>query len=160
MFLQYHYGPNVKLLPRLCGSYARSIYLGGPPEQSDAVRRYLDALRAMETRHGDKLVWILGVDMAHIGKRYDDEAPATANAGAMRDVEQKDRRRIGSLNAGDLDAFWSQVQEGRDPLKWCGSAPFYTFLRTMPAARGELLDYEHWQIDPESVVTYGAMRFA
>jgi hypothetical protein len=30
----------------------------------------------------------------------------------------------------------------------------------MPSARGELLDYEHWQIDPQSVVTYGAMRFA
>ena len=159
VFLQYLYGPNVKILPLLCGSYARSIHLGGPPEQSDDVRRYLDALRAMETRHGDKLVWILGVDMAHIGRRYDDEALATANTGAMLDVERKDRRRIDSLNAGETDDFWAQVQEGRDPLKWCGSAPFYTFLRTMPSARGELLDYEHWQIDPESVVTYGAMRF-
>ena len=159
VFLQYLYGPNVKILPLLCGSYARSIYLGGPPEKADEVRRYLDALRAMETRHGEELVWILGVDMAHIGTRYDDDSPATAHAGAMRDVERQDRRRIDSLNAGEIDAFWAQVQEGHDPLKWCGSAPFYTFLRTMPTARGELLDYEHWQIDPESVVSFGAIRF-
>jgi len=159
VFLQYLYGPNVKILPLLCGSYARSIYLGGPPEQSDDVRRYLDALRGMEERHGDALVWVLGVDMAHIGKRYDDDSPATANTGEMLEVERKDRLRIDSLNSGDTDAFWAQVQEGHDPLKWCGSAPFYTFLRAMPAARGHLLDYEHWQIDPESVVTYGAMRF-
>jgi AmmeMemoRadiSam system protein B len=160
VFLQYLYGPNVKILPLLCGSYARSIYLGGAPEQSDEVRRYLDALRALDAKHGEELVWVLGVDMAHIGKRYDDEAPATAYSGAMNAVEQQDRRRIDSLNAGEIDSFWAQVQEGRDPLKWCGSAPFYTFLRAMPWARGELLDYEHWQIDPESVVTFGAMRFA
>jgi AmmeMemoRadiSam system protein B len=159
VFLQYLYGPDVKILPLLCGSFARSIYLGGPPEKSDDVRRYLDALRSLETRHGNSLVWVLGVDMAHIGKRYDDPAPATANAGAMLDVERKDRARIDALNAGDTGLFWSQVQENRDPIKWCGSSPFYTFLRAMPAARGALLDYEHWQIDPESVVTYGAMRF-
>jgi MEMO1 family protein len=160
VFLQYLYGPNVKILPLLCGSYARSIYLGGPPEKSDEVRRYLDALRAMDEKHGESLVWVLGVDMAHIGTRYDDDAPVTAYTGAMKVVEEKDRRRIDSLNAGEIDAFWAQVQEGRDPLKWCGSAPFYTFLRAMPHARGELLDYEHWQIDEESVVSYGAMRFA
>ncbi|MFN0102275.1 MAG: AmmeMemoRadiSam system protein B [Bryobacteraceae bacterium] len=159
VFLQYLYGPDVKILPLLCGSYARSIYLGGPPEKSDEVRRYIDALRGLETRHGDELVWILGVDMAHVGKRYDDDAPATAHAGAMLEVEQRDRRRIHSLSTGDTGVFWAQIQEGGDPLKWCGSAPFYTFLRAMPAARGELLDYEHWQIDPQSVVTFGAMRF-
>jgi AmmeMemoRadiSam system protein B len=160
VFLQYLFGPGVKILPLLCGSYARSIYQGGPPEQSDEVRRYLDALRLLDETHRRKLVWVLGVDMAHIGKRYDDETAVTANAGKMLEVEQKDRRRIDSLNAGDVEGFWAQVQEGRDPLKWCGSAPFYTFLRAMPEARGELLDYEHWQIDGESVVTYGAMRFA
>lgn len=160
VFLQYLYGPEVKILPLLCGSYARSIYLGGAPEKSDEVRQYLDALRGMGERHGDKLVWVLGVDMAHIGKRYGDEDPAMAKAGQMEDVEAKDRQRIDSLNGGDAEAFWAQVQEGKDPLKWCGSAPFYTYLRAMPGARGQLLDYEHWQIDPESVVTFGAMRFA
>jgi len=160
VFLQYLYGPEVKILPLLCGSFARSIYLGGAPEKEEEVRRYLDALRGLEGRHGRSLVWVLGVDMAHIGTRYEDDAPARAYQGEMQDVERKDRLRIDSLKAGDTDAFWAQVQKERDPLKWCGSAPFYTFLRAMPEARGELLDYEHWQIDDESVVSYGAMRFA
>jgi hypothetical protein len=160
VFLQYLYGPDVKILPLLCGSYAKSIYRGGPPEKSDEVRRYIDALKGMEAKHGSDLIWVLGVDMAHIGKRYDDDKPYTANAGAMLEVEEKDRARIASINEGDTGQFWQQIQEDQDPLKWCGSAPFYTFLRTMPAARGELLDYEHWQIDPESVVTYAALRFS
>lgn len=160
VFLQYLYGPDVNILPILCGSYAKSIYRGGPPEKADEVRQYIDALKSLETKHGNNLVWVLGVDMAHVGKRYDDDRPYTAHAGAMVDVEHQDRRRITALNDGDTGEFWAQIQENQDPLKWCGSAPFYTFLRAMPSARGELLDYEHWQIDPQSVVTYGAIRFA
>lgn len=159
VFLQYLYGPNIRILPLLCGSYARSIYRGGVPESNDDVRRYLEALRSLDSRHGDSLVWILGVDMAHMGKRYDDANPVTAHTGEMLDVERKDRRRIESLNAGATEEFWAQVQENQDPLKWCGSAPFYTFLRAVPRARGELLDYEHWQIDGQSVVTLGAIGF-
>jgi hypothetical protein len=44
-------------------------------------------------------------------------------------------------------------------MKWCGSAPFYTFLKVMPGLKGQLLDYHQWQIDPQSVVSFGAMRF-
>jgi hypothetical protein len=29
----------------------------------------------------------------------------------------------------------------------------------MPPLKGELLDYCQWQIDPYSVVSFGAMRF-
>jgi predicted class III extradiol MEMO1 family dioxygenase len=98
--------------------------------------------------------------MAHIGKRYDGAEAARANEGLMLDVEARDRQRIAALQSGDAEAFWSLVQEKRDDLNWCGSAPFYTYLRAVPQARGELLDYDHWQIDPESVVSYGAMRFS
>lgn len=159
VFLQYLYGPDIKILPLLCGSYARSIYRGGAPETNDDVRRYLDALRSLDTRHGANLVWVLGVDMAHMGKRYDDDKAVTAHTGEMLEIEQKDRRRIESLKAGATEDFWAQVQENQDPLKWCGSAPFYTFLRAVPDARGDLLDYEHWQIDQQSVVTLGAIGF-
>jgi hypothetical protein len=29
----------------------------------------------------------------------------------------------------------------------------------MPCLRSELLDYHQWQIDPASVVSFGALRF-
>jgi len=51
------------------------------------------------------------------------------------------------------------VQEKRDDLKWCGSAPLYTFLKALPGARGELLRYEQWNIDPQSVVSFAGIAF-
>ena len=97
--------------------------------------------------------------MAHMGTRYGDPIRATANIGEMLAIEQRDRQRIEQINKGDLRGYWSLVQDGQDDLKWCGSAPLYTFLKVKNDARGELLDYHQWQIDSQSVVSFSAIRF-
>ncbi|HLH01784.1 MAG TPA: AmmeMemoRadiSam system protein B [Bryobacteraceae bacterium] len=159
IFLQHLYGPDVKILPVLCGPFVKSIYQGGAPETNENVARFFDALGNMAAREGSGLFWILGVDMAHMGRRYGDPLRARANMAEMLAIEQRDRARITHIAAGEREAYWSLVQESQDDLKWCGSAPFYTFLKAMPDAKGELLNYQQWQIDPESVVSFGAMRF-
>jgi hypothetical protein len=60
---------------------------------------------------------------------------------------------------GDSRGFWELVQENRDDLKWCGSAPIYSFLKAVPGARGTLLKYQQWNIDEHSVVSFAGMRF-
>ncbi len=159
VFLQYLYGPAVSILPILCGPYVKSVYHGGMPEDTEHVARFLDALGNVGAREGRRLFWVLGIDMAHIGKRYGDPLRATANLGEMAAIEQRDRARIEQINAGDRKGYWSLVQDGHDDLKWCGSAPLYTFMKVMPGLKGELLDYHQWQIDPNSVVSFGALRF-
>jgi len=159
IYLQHLYGPNVRILPVLCGSFARSIYVGGKPQDNDDVRRVFGALGELGASEGDRLFWILGVDMAHMGQRYGDNFPATADRGEMTDVADRDRDRIERMVAGDGAGFWDRVQERRDDLKWCGASPIYTFLETGAAARGELLRYEQWNIDPHSVVSFAGMGF-
>jgi AmmeMemoRadiSam system protein B len=158
-FLQHLYGPEVKILPILCGSYARSIYKGGKPEESEEVKRFLGALGEMHAREADRLCWVLGIDMAHMGQRYGDDFSATAEQGQMREVQKRDQQRIESINAGNAEAFWDQVQENQDDLKWCGSSPLYTFLRVVPEARGKLIRYQQWNIDEQSVVSFAGMSF-
>ncbi len=160
IFLQHRLGPNVRIVPILCGPFARSLYEdGGPPEQDDGVRRFFDALRELDDREGDNLFWVLGVDMAHMGARYQDQFTAIAGQGAMTEVSARDRARITCINAGDATGFWDLVKENHDDLKWCGSAPFYTFLKAVPGSRGELLRYEQWNIDERSVVSFAGMSF-
>lgn len=159
IFLQHVLGAKVKVLPILCGSYARSLYRGGKPEDDDGVKRFLDALGELRDREGDRLFWILGVDMAHMGARYRDEFEAIAGQGVMEGVGVRDEQRIARINAMDAPGFWDLVQERHDDLKWCGSSPFYTFLKTAPPARGELLRYEQWNIDDCSVVSFAGMAF-
>ena len=164
IFLQHALGPGVRILPILCGPYARSLYRGGQPEDDDGVRQFLDALGELREREGDRLFWILGVDMAHMGARYGDGFSALAGEGLMQATEARDEQRIDRIQAGDAGGFWELVRENQDDLKWCGSSPFYTFLKTgfggRDAVRGELLEYEQWNIDEASVVSFAGMAFS
>ncbi len=160
LFLQHILGPDVKILPVLCGSFARSLYQGGDPEDDDKVKAFLDALGELRDREGDNLFWILGVDMAHMGARYQDRFSALAGSGKMTEVEARDQARIGRINEGDAAGFWDLLRENHDDLKWCGSSPFYTFLKTAPKSRGELMRYEQWNIDERSVVSFAGMAFS
>ncbi len=159
VFLQHLYGPGVRILPILCGPFVKSVYEGCAPEDNENVARFFNALGNIAAREGQRLFWILGVDMAHIGRRYGDQLRASANLGEMLVIEERDRARIAQISAGDLRGYWSLVQERQDDLKWCGSSPFYTFMKIMPGLRAELAHYQQWQIDPHSVVTFGALRF-
>lgn len=157
LFLQRCFGPDVRVVPILCGPFARSVYgQDRRPEDHDGVRRFFEALRAHVPADA---VWVLGVDMAHMGRRYGDRLAARAQQAEMSVVAERDGQRIASINAFDAAGYWEQVRDGQDDLKWCGSAPFYTYLRTAPVSRGELLRYQQWNIDENSVVSFAGMRF-
>jgi hypothetical protein len=159
VFLQYLFGPNIRIVPVLCGSYARSLYQGGLPEDDERVRRLLGALGEIAAKEGDRLLWVLGVDMAHMGRRYGDAFEAQAGHGEMEEVARRDSARIERMQHGDARGFWNLVQENRDDLKWCGSAPIYSFMKAVPEARGTLLKYQQWNIDEHSVVSFAGVRF-
>jgi hypothetical protein len=90
----------------------------------------------------------------------------------MEQVTARDRARLERVAGADPAGFWELVcgdgpaavtgqgGAGHDDLKWCGSAPLYTFLRAVPNTRGRLLHYDHWEIDDDSVVSFAAMSFS
>ena len=57
------------------------------------------ALGNLSAREGNKLFWVLGVDMAHMGRRYGDQMIARAEEGEMAAVAERDKRRIERLTA-------------------------------------------------------------
>jgi AmmeMemoRadiSam system protein B len=159
VFLQHLFGPAVRVLPVLCGPFAKSTTGEGWPEDDPGVRRFLDALGDLAAREAEGLVWVLGVDMAHVGRRYGDGFAARADKEGMIGVSGRDQARCERILAGDAHGFWSLVQENADDLKWCGASPLYAFLYAAGPVRGELLRYEQWNIDDESVVSFAGMAF-
>jgi len=161
LFLQSRFGTGIKIVPVLCGPL-----LSARPEDDRDVAAALDALGELQAREGNSLAWVLGVDMAHMGRRYGDSWRARAHSGEMVDITAREGARLERIGAGDAAGFWNLVQgdgpaarRGDDDLKWCGSAPLYTFLRAVPAARGSVLAYDHWNIDEDSVVSFAALSF-
>lgn len=159
VFLQHLFGPDIRVVPVLCGPFAKSVYVGGRPEDDEGVRRFLGELGEIAAAEGDRLAWVLGIDMAHMGRRYGDTFSARAYQDEMGDVRVRDEARIARISAGDAQGFWDLVQDRNDDLKWCGSSPLYTFLKAVPQARGTLREYQHWNIDEHSVVSFAGMAF-
>ena len=161
VFLQHLFGADVSVIPILCGPLVSRIVGEGLPEDDPAVASFLDALRAWAERREQPPCWILGIDLAHIGRRYGDRDPVEANRGAMLDVAVRDRERLERVEELDADGFWELVRENGDELRWCGASPLYTFLRcASPGVRGTIELYEQWNIDEASVVSFAALTFS
>jgi len=157
IFLQHVVAPDVRVVPVLCGPFVRALEPRARPEDDPGVARFLDALANVVADAGP--IVVLGIDLAHVGRRYGDADGVRADEGAMAVVGRRDRERLERVTAGDARGFWELTADGGDPLRWCGASPLYTFLRAVPAARGELLRYEQWNIDPDSVVSFAALEF-
>jgi MEMO1 family protein len=101
LFLQYLFGPSITIVPILCGTFLRSIYEGGAPEENEEVKRFFDGLGEAASKERD-LRWVLGIDMAHMGARYGgrwrDAGGGGSRQGSHR--ERVERRRRGLLVAG------------------------------------------------------------
>ncbi len=159
MLLQYAVRPDVRVLPLLVGAYIEPMRTGGLPQDSPALHQAFQALRSIASEANSNLVWLLSVDMAHMGRRYGDDFSANALSGKMASVEELDRTRIDMLAQGNATSFWHDVNQRDAELKWCGSSTLYTFSQVYPEARAKLLSYQQWNIDPESVVSFGTLAF-
>jgi len=159
VFLQAIFGPDIRILPVLCGSFWRGGQLGGLPEDDEWVKRFFAALGEIAEREKDRLFWVLGVDMSHMGERYGDKFAAHADRDEMSLVRERDMLRIEQINASDARGFWDLVNDNGDDLKWCGTSPFYTFMKAVPQARGITQRYEQWNIDENSVVSFAGISF-
>ena len=159
VFLQHVLGSGFRILPILCGPFTESLHTGRAPETSEELGRFFTALGGLAEQYAGRLFWVLGVDMAHIGRRYGDSFQAVAGRGPMAAVDQEDRRRLDRICAGDPEGFFDLVKRDGDELRWCGYSPLYTFLKVVPGARGRLLRYEQWNIDSQSVVSFAGLQF-
>jgi hypothetical protein len=170
IFLQHALGPELKIVPILCGPLGESpqsenadlkasATSGGAAENDQDTECFLGALGELAEKHKDRLFWVLGIDLAHLGRRYGSPFTALANRGQMADAAEQDRRRLELVCAGDSRGFLELVEVGRDELNWCGYSTLYTFMRAVGRVRGRVLRYEQWNIDPQSVVSFASLEF-
>ena len=159
MFLQHMLVNRIKILPILCGAFLQSFQTGKPPEKTENAQRFFEALGELAELHKDKLFFVLGIDLAHIGERYGDPFEAKVGHDEMLEVKEKDEERLAHVCAGNSGEFLDLVLPDYDPLKWCGFSPVYTFMQAMKGVRGDVLKYDQWNIDTNSVVSFAAMEF-
>jgi len=126
------------------------------PEADRRVPAFIDALLQSMAASSRKICVIAGVDLAHVGPRFGDQALNTA--ASLERVAAADRSMLEAVTGGEATAFFASVAADGDQRRICGLSPIYTFLRVLPGVRGRLLRYAQWP-DPEGAVSFCAAAF-
>ena len=81
LFLQHLYGPAVRVVPILCGPFAKATHLGGRPEDDEDVRRVIGALREIAEENADAPGLDRGRGHGPHRRRYGDASPPARTTG-------------------------------------------------------------------------------
>lgn len=144
------------ILPVLASYLHEAVWSHGDPEGDRRVPRFVGALLETMAASGRPVCLIAGVDLAHVGPRFGDPAPNTAES--LDTVAAADLGMLDAVTAGDPTGFFASVAHDTDTRRICGLSPIYTFLRALPGVEGRLLRYRQWP-DPQGAVTFCAAAF-
>jgi AmmeMemoRadiSam system protein B len=158
VFLQYLYGGRreIGVVPVLTSFVHEALARGRRPEDDPRVRAFFDALA--ETAAGSRrtVAFVAAADLAHMGPRFGDPAPVSADE--LATIEREDRAMLAAVEAGDADAFFESARRDNDRRRTCGLSPIWALLRALGGAPGTLRRYGQWP-DPEGVVTFASVVF-
>ena len=106
VFLQYLLGGrrDFTIVPILVGSFHDLMERGIDPIQDPEVRRFIDALRAVEAGHGKKVAYIGGIDLCHVGPEFGDPSPVDPIL--QEQVRRFDGEMLDRAAAGDAEGWF------------------------------------------------------
>lgn len=158
VFLRYLWAARreFEIVPVLTSFAHEALVQGRRPDDDPRVPRFLEALAETVAASGRRVAFVAGADLAHVGPRFGDARPVSA--AELERVEREDRDMLGSVVAGDPEAFFASVARDDDRRRICGLSPIYTLLRALGGARGTLTRYGQWP-DPQGVVTFASVVF-
>ena len=110
-------------------------------EDEDYIRDLLAAFRdatAAATSRGQRVCYIAGADLAHIGPEFGDSE--LVGADRLRRLDSEEHQRLKHLEDGDPSAFHAAVEDGGNPDRVCGATPIF-LTACLAGSSGRLLHY-------------------
>ena len=164
LFLQYVQAqaelPSYEVVPVLLGGVDHHLHAGSDPLQAPEVAGELSALRTAVAASGKRALYLLSVDLAHVGPKFGD--PDRVDDAAAAACERADRCLLGFAERFDAAGFTRALhadRNGRNVDAVSGLFSLYPLLAG-GGCRGKLLSYgQNRQQDTGSLVSYASMAF-
>ena len=164
LFLQYIRAhadlPPYAVVPVLLGGVDGYLDAGEDPLQAPEVAAELAALRAAVDASGKRALYLLSVDLAHIGPKFGH--PERIDDAAAAACEQADRELLGHAERFDAAGFTRALHADRNCRNVDAVSGLFSLYPLLAGGdcRGSLLSYgQNRQPDTGSLVSYASMAF-
>jgi len=155
LFLSYLWDHEYEIVPFVIRGLDDLYYMvdGHLDQQLDNFSTFLN-----KKYGGDNdTFFLISGDLAHVGKKFEDESPA---ATMFDDVEAFDQKFLEYGSQNNRADMLNLIKEEYDPYRICGFPPLYTFLQSMPNLNGKVLSYDLWdERERDSAVTFGSILY-
>ncbi|MCK6622375.1 MAG: AmmeMemoRadiSam system protein B [Calditrichaceae bacterium] len=157
-FLQHVLKHPFKILPVLCGSVQPLLQPDSSSKEAAEITASIAALKSTIIEQGKRAIFILSVDLAHVGPKFGDAQPVTeSDAQRIRDADYKMFEILARL---DGKSFYQLIEEDLLPRRVDACAAAATLLSVMEKGEGKVVAYgQNFQPDTRSMVSYGSMAF-
>ena len=134
--------PPCRLVPVLCGSFARFVEGSADPATDETFRQAVAVLKPL-VDDGRALV-VAAADLAHVGPAFGGQP-----VGLMERAHLKaaDDALLAHICTGDADGFFDAIRRVGDRNNVCGLPPIYLMLRLLPGTQGEVVAYDRCPAD-------------
>jgi AmmeMemoRadiSam system protein B len=160
VFLQYLLGERrpFTIVPILVGSFHEFVSRRDEPLRDPMISSFVSALRAVEAQYADRVCYISGGDLAHIGRRFGDAW--TLDDARLKAQSEQDHELLAKACQADSSGFFQHVARQNDASRICGLSPTYTMLEVMQPGRGEFLKYSQAvEGDRSACVSFASLAF-
>jgi AmmeMemoRadiSam system protein B len=152
-------------VPILCSSFY-AFANDRPPSEISTVEEAIQKMGQVLKRRseaGEKILILMGVDLAHVGPRFGDEIELTPDV--RQKIEKEDRASLDLALQLDADGFYRSIIADDHWRKVCGLSSLYTGLRLLKIMAGahplpaKLLTYGQADDPMGGVVSFASAIF-
>lgn len=155
IFINHLWKHDFSIIPILVGSLDELFYKADG-FQGQQVENFAGLLGEL-FGDNDKTFFLISGDLAHIGKKFGDNKPAKE---MFEDIRNFDEAFMDFGASGSPQKMLTLMSEKYDPYRICGYPPLYSFLKTLPDIKGEILTYDIWdESERESGVSFGSILY-
>lgn len=159
-YLKHIFGDEkIKIVPILVAPMDDLLMEEDGARADEEVEKFVQALRTILERQGDKVALIGGVDFSHCGPQFGDQQlnePERA-----RQIEEEDRKALAAAEKLETEEFFNSFRPDQNARHWCSIGTTYIALEAMRGrGKAKLLAYHQSNTpDKSNLVSYAAMAF-
>ncbi len=158
VMLSYLYGPDVHIVPILCGFFSPDNEPVDPTERPE-IADFLGVCQEIIKKSKKPVTVIAAADLAHVGKRFGD--PFEIDDNVIKKVETRDREDLEHVTQFNADKFYESVMKDQNERRVCGLNCIYSALKTVDhlPLKSELLHYGYAPDPQGGIVSFASLAF-